>query len=265
MVPEACIGQYWHADEIPDYIRGLFATFRDRNADFDHQVFSEAEAERFIAQRFGQREAAAFRACAVPSMQSDYFRYCFVLALGGVYADADYECLRPLRPLLESLEGGEIFLGPTPHTMAGRDAKRVWSGFFAFRRPGHPFLRLALDIATANVEARIPERIWPPGEMVVESIWLTVGPGVPSLMRFLFEWGSFDAFIAATRETPAEPFAGLYCETVGSYDRIVEAFDGVRVSTHEEMLYWIADAPSATLPYKQTDSHWHNVETRIFR
>ena len=262
--PHLRIGQYWDSEEAPDYISEQFATFRDLNPEFHHRVFSEVETEQFIASHFGPRELAAFRACAVPSMQSDYFRYCFVLACGGVYADADYRCVRSLRPLLERSEGGEIFLGPTVHVQNGLETQRVWSGFFAFRQPGHPFLELALEIATANIEARIAERTWPVGENVVPSIWLTVGPGIFSLMRFIRDWGSFDAFTAAVAGSLAEPFAKLYCEVIGDYDRIHDAFDGVRVSSFEGMSQWVVH-PDCPLPYKETDVHWHNVATRIFR
>lgn len=262
--PSLQISQYWNTKAIPDYLDDLLVTFRDRNLDFHHRVFSEADTERFIGEHFGPRELAAFRACAVPSMQSDYFRYCVVLALGGVYADVDYRCRASLRPMVDRLEGGEIFLSPTPVTLKGREATRIWSGFFAFREPGHPFLRLALEIATANMEARIPERVWKVGENVVESIWLTVGPGIFSLMRFIRNWGSLDAFIDGVANTPAEPFASLYCEVIGDYDRILEAFDGVRVSPYAQMTSWI-ESPEDPLPYQRTDVHWHNVRTAIFR
>ena len=261
---ELRIAQYWDSEKIPDEVLDLLATFRERNPDLHHSVFSESDAERFIAEGFGQREAAAFRACAVPSMQSDYFRYCVVLASGGIYADADYECIRSLRPLLDECEGGEIFLGPTPWTLNGREANRVWSAFFAFRHAGHPFLRLALDIATANIEARLSERIWPMGEKVVESIWLTVGPGIPTLMRFIRNWGSFDAFIDGVAGSPMERFAEPYCEAIGTYQRIVEAFEGVRISSFERMSKWVIH-PDPPPRYKETDVHWHNVKTRIFR
>lgn len=261
--PSLRIGQYWDDEAVPEYLEGLFATFRYRNPEFDHRVFSKAETERLIGERFGDRELAAFRACAVPSMQSDYFRYCFALAHGGIYADVDYRCLRPLRPLLEGDARGEIFLGPSEYELNGREARRVWSGFFAFKEPGHPFFELALEIATANIEARIAERVWPVGENVKPAIWVTVGPGVPTLMRFIHEWGSFDAFLAGIAGSPVEPFGELYCETIGEYERIVEAFDGVRVSSFERMASWVAD-PDSALPYKQTDAHWHNVTTGIF-
>ncbi|HMJ73586.1 MAG TPA: glycosyltransferase [Solirubrobacterales bacterium] len=257
------ISQYWDTEVVPDSVADLLVTFRDRNPDFHHCVYSESEAEQFIGKHFGSRELAAFRACAVPSMQSDYFRYCSVLALGGVYADADYVCARSLRPLVDR-PGGEIFLGPSTRSINGLRIRMVWSAFFAFSQPGHPFLRLALQIATANLEARIAERIWPKGENVIRAIWLTVGPGIFSLMGLIRDLGSFDAFIEKSIGTHAESFAHLYCEVIGDYGRLVEAFGGVRVSPHESLVTWVRD-PQYRLPYKDTDSHWHNVRTAIFR
>lgn len=262
-VPSIC--QYWDSEEIPAYLDGPLASFRDLNPDFHHRVFSEAAAKRFIADRFGGRRADAFRACAIPSMQSDYLRYCAVLAYGGVYADVDYRCTGPLRPLLERCEGGEIFLGPTTHELNGRSTQRVWSGLFAFKQPGHPFLELALEIATANVEARIPERAWPAGDNIREGVWLTVGPGVFTLMRFIHDWGSFDAFIDSIGGSPAEPFGELYCEVIGEHGRLVEAFEDVRVSSYDDIWKWVEDVPRAELPYKDTERHWHNFKASIFR
>jgi hypothetical protein len=259
------IVQYWHSEPPPGYVAGLIESFKSGNPGLRHMLFDRSSAEAFIAERFGDREVNAFRACAVPSMQSDYLRYCSVLALGGVYADVDYRCKAPLAALIEGCEGGEIFRGRGIHDLNGRDTQRIWTGLFAFKQPGHPFLELALEIATANVEARIPERIWKMGENVREAIWLTVGPGVFTLMTFVRDWGSFDAFIEGIEGSVIEPFGKLYCETIGEHERLVEAFEGVRVSPHEEIWRWVEDVPPAELPYKETGAHWHNVETAIFR
>ncbi len=263
--PAPSISQYWDGDTPPDYLAGPFRSFRDLNPDFEHRVFSKTRAERFIASHFGRGELEAFRACAVPAMQSDYFRYCSVLALGGVYADVDYRCRAPLRPLLESFDGGQVFLGGGIHDLNGLQTRRIWNGLFAFRHPWHPFLGLALEIATANVEARIAERIWSVGQNVREAIWLTVGPGIFTLMRFIHEWGSFDAFIANIAGSVAEPFGELYCEVAGDYQRLAAAFEGIRVAPYEEIWDWVEDVPASELPYKQTGAHWHNHETAIFR
>lgn len=258
------ISQYWHADAIPDDVAELLATFRDKNPGFRHHVFDEAETERFIAEHFGPRELAAFRSCAVPSMQSDYLRYCSVLVLGGVYADADYRCARSLRPLFDGLDEGELFTGPTVHQLNGREVLRVWTGLFAFRAPGHPLLQLALDITTANIEARIPDRVWGVGRRVREAIAMTTGPGVVTALCYMRDWGSFDAFIEGVTGSFFEPFGELFCEVVGDYDRLVEAFEGVRVSPRERMLVWVRD-PEHPLAYKETDVHWLNHRAQIFR
>lgn len=259
------IFQYWHSAEVPEPIAELFATFRDRNPDFRHRVFSETEAEEFIAAHCGSRELQAFRTCAVPAMQADYFRYCAVLAQGGIYSDADYRCVRPLNPFLDQCDGGgTIFLRPDPHTLAGREAKRALNGFFAFPDPGHPFLRMTIEIATANLEARIAERVWPVGENVTAGIWLTVGPGIFTVMRAIHNWGSFDAFLGGVKETLAEPFGELFCEVIGDYERLAEACEGVRFHPFESLFTWV-DHPEQLLSYKETDRHWKNVRTRIFR
>lgn len=258
------IVQYWHATPVPGDVARLIATFREHNPDLLHLLFDEARAERFIAERIGEREAAAFRACASPTMQADYFRCCFVLASGGIYADADHECLRPLRPLLEGCDGGEIFLGPTHWELNGREANRIWNSLFVFSRPGHPFLELAMEIATANIESRLAERIWRPGERPIESVWLTAGAGVFTLLRFMRAWGSLEAFVEGVAGSVIEPFAGAYCDVVGDYERVRLAFEGVRVSPFERMSRWVAH-PDPPPGYKDTDAHWHNLASSIFR
>ncbi len=146
----------------------------------------------------------------------------------------------------------------------GLEAQRMENAFFAFRQPGHPFLEMAVEIATANLEARIAERVWSPGEKVREAIWLTTGQAIFTLMRFLYSWGSFDAFRERSPGTIVEPFCDLFCEVIGDYDRIVAAFNGVRVASKEEMRAWV-DNPDRPLAYKQTDRHWLNAKSAIFR
>lgn len=265
MSTAVAISQYWDTGDPPDYVGERLDSFRDLNPDCEHRVFSEEQANRFLRARFGSREAATFGACVLPAMQADYFRYCVVHADGGVYADADLHCLARLRSLTDRLDGGQIFLSPTPRTLRGLDTTRVWSDFFAFKEPGHPLLALTIEIATANIERRTCEQVWPDGRNTVAAIWLTVGPGVFSLLRFMREWGSFDAFLGSVRGTPAEPFAATYCEVVDRYDRVLEAFEDVRVSPASEQWKWVSKPPPELLPYQRSDSYWKNHTGSILR
>jgi Glycosyltransferase sugar-binding region containing DXD motif len=228
------IVQYWHDGAPPAEIEALIATFRELNPGLAHRVFEKERAEELIAAHFSERELAAFRACAVPAMQADYLRYCAVLVHSGIYADADFRCLRSLDPLL-SVAGGTAFESPNGH---------VDNGFFAFATPRHPFLRLALDVATNNIEQR-----------VAETVNMVTGPWVFSSLRALHELGSLKLANERAAGTPLERFARSVTEAIGDYERLIEAFADVRIEPSEAAEDWISkpDIPPA---YKDTDLHW---------
>jgi mannosyltransferase OCH1-like enzyme len=244
------IVQYWHEKVLPDDIAEMSATFGARNPELPHLVFDEASADEFIATHLGTAEHDAFRACAVPAMQADYFRYCVVYVLGGVYVDADSRCIASLRPLLEG-EGGEIFEGP--------ERGHVHNGFFSFS-PRHPFLRLAIDIATVNIQHRISERVW-----------VAAGPWI--FMEMVRVWradtvaGHFEHAMSAAAATnnpsKARYFAALQT-AIGGDDRVAAAFRGVRVSPLSKAQSFIVHGGSH-LSYKHSESHFPNFPGSIYR
>ena len=192
-------------------------------------------------------------------MQADYFRYCAVYVLGGIYADADCRCVRSLQPLAERSEGGELFFN-----YRTKIVQQVLNGFFVFPAPRHPFLGLALDVATANIEERIADKIWPPGHRVRQAVGFTTGPAIFACMYFLRELGSFDAFLERLSGDKVRPFARKICEVVGDYERIAEVFDGVRISPFDQITTWVGK-PLTPLAYKKTESFWMNATMPIFR
>jgi hypothetical protein len=259
--------QYWHSGEPPERVAELLASFRTRNPDLRHEVFDEAGAERLIGEHFGARELAAFRACAVPAMQADYFRCCAILAHGGVYADADLLCKGPLAPLLASIEVGEVYgwpqmpdvfayLGISEEALFGpvdRVGRYRWveNSFFAFRSPGHPGLALALEMMTAHVESRLSE-----------SVFATTGPGIFTSLYLLRELGSFDAFLAHAGHGVLAPVARLSCEVVGEHERLAAALNGLRIAPVSKSRRWVGYRMA---PYKRTEMHWLRWPGSIFR
>lgn len=243
------IVQYWHSEDVPAEVADSTATFRDRNPDLQHMLFSEAEADDFIAEHFTDREVAAFRACAVPAMQADYFRYCAILTLGGTYTDVGFRCLRPLQTLIDTIDGGLLFGKQQPHRV-------IYNGLFAFTEPGHPLLRLVLDVATANIERR-----------TAETVNLTTGPWIFTCLAEMHRCGSFEI---ARRQAPTPMFEGLadrMHEAVEDYARVEAAFKGVRIEPFSLATDWIG-TPETPLQYKESDTHWIDWPRRkggIFR
>lgn len=263
---ELPIVQYWHSDELPAEVTAPMATFRDRNPGMPHLAFDREGAEALIAKHHSEREVAAFRACAVPAMQADYFRYCAILALGGVYADVGYRCLRPLGPLLEAGEGGTLF--------ALGDRGVVINGFFYFGSPGHPLLRLALEVATTNIEQR-----------VAEQVQMVTGPWIFSALNLLRRLGEEGAPARAGEDDDLSGLSGAFAEravamaptpagratvpqmvdpllrTVGGRDRLARAFEGVRVLPFDGSGAATVE-PVQPLPYKQDEEYWINWQKR---
>jgi hypothetical protein len=218
-----------------------------------------------IEAHFGAREVAAFRACAVPAMQADYFRYCAVHALGGVYCDADSHCVGSLKPLLD-VEGAVFHGMGKAEALPNLSVEEVLANaIFGFRGSGHPLLRLAIDVATAGIEARASE-----------SVGMVTGPGVFTGLAMIRRLGSLDAFFARMERchrSLQEVFLAdregwlLHLESVraaiGDYARVVAAFDGVHVSPIDDVT-GIATV-SVHLEYKRTANHHDNWRGSIYR
>ena len=235
--------QYWHEEELPEYVSDLHATFRDLNPELRPLLFCEATAEKFIAEHFTHREVRAFRSCVVPSMQSDYLRFCSILALGGFYSDIDFRCIAPLQPLFPKAGCGRLFNGPKGN---------VISGFFGFGSAGHPFLELALEIATVNIERRYPD-----------TVYFVAGPPIFTSLVGMHRHGSFDGLAVRFPEPPMREFIESYCHTVGDYGRIEVALAGIEIGTPNEYRNFLGS--EGALPYKSTEMHWTNVKGDIFR
>lgn len=236
------IVQYWHDPEIPSDVAELIATFRDRNPDMRHMVFSEAEAEEFIADRHTPRELAAFRACAVPAMQADYFRYCAAFTLGGIWADADLLCVGALRGLVEATDSALLF--------RRKPRDNLVNSFFVFVAPGHPLLRLAIDLASANIERRMSK-----------AVNMVTGPWVFTDLLTLHALGSVEAVQSAAAAAGRVRHAARLLEAVGDFARLAQAFDGVQIEPIEIAGTWI-DSPATPPRYKQSDTYWPNWHRR---
>lgn len=162
------ISQYWHASDPPDGVRAAVASFADCNPGCEHRVYDESAAEDLIVENLGARHAEAFRACAIPTMQADYFRYCAVYVRGGLYVDADMRCVRESRLLPPDPRVRGVLFGrhepiPERETQAYSwpypvgPYRAVGNGMFAFRAPGDPLLELVIELATVNIEHRVAD------------------------------------------------------------------------------------------------------------
>lgn len=237
--------QYWHTESPPPDVAALTQSVRKENPNFKYRLFNEKSAERFIAEHFTAREVAAFRACAVPAMQADYFRYCAVLTLGGVYADADIDCSTNLAPLVGAVHSAQFFYRPTLYT--------VTNSFFIVHSPGHPLVKFALEVTTENIERRR-----------FENVWLATGPGVFSTLYGIHMCGSIGALLRHLKlgntKWPREEMAEIV--QVHARDRIAELVAHAQFSPYSILVPYL---DQKHMPYKREAGHWKRWQGSIYR
>lgn len=182
LIPRTLV-RFWHdpCDVPPDVRKCLESWDGLRDEGFSFRMFDDTSATTYIAERYGQRELAAFGRCRHPAMRSDYLRMCFVLAEGGLYVDVDDVLLGDgwkqvfrdgtlkVQPLCYDVAAGGMVSASELRRPDLPTEDRI---FYVNNNPiaapaGHPVLRRALARATDNLL----------GEDPAPEIQSTTGPG----------------------------------------------------------------------------------------
>jgi hypothetical protein len=152
MIPKI-IHQTWKSADIPAHLRGFQASWRHHHPGWEYRLWDDAANEALIAEHYP--EFLGYFRNATPSiLRIDLVRLAYLHRFGGVYADLDYEVVRPLNDLLE-----------TPHVIVGREHNGIGRTLrgrdYAINAlmaspPGHP---LWLEVMRGMVQTYRPRRI----------------------------------------------------------------------------------------------------------
>jgi hypothetical protein len=156
----------------PPRVAGFAAAWRVCDPTLEEVIiYDDAGAEAYVKKHMGAAVAARLRSLPLGAMRADLFRLAAVYFGGGVWADADVECRRPLGEWLDPPPGDaddEAAAAAARASSDGRNATRAWAdcglvvgleharAFFAqwtfAAAPGHPALAAALEEALARTE-----------------------------------------------------------------------------------------------------------------
>ena len=147
MRPDTCspiprlIHQTWKTRDVPPEFQALQRSWTERNPGFTYRFWTDDDIEHFMAEEHPAL-LPVFRGYAAPIARIDLARYLILRRFGGVYADLDFECLRPIDGLLE---GRSFIVGMEPEEhgrlakAAERGLPRILCPSFLASVPGHPF------------------------------------------------------------------------------------------------------------------------------
>jgi len=126
------VHQIWIGGELPAKYEGFARSWVALNPDFEYRLWNEAA----IANMLDERVAGIFEKTVNFGAKSDIARYAILEKFGGVYADTDFECLKPIGPLAERTS---FFAGVTVDT-----SPQIMNSIMG-ASAGHPFLRALLE------------------------------------------------------------------------------------------------------------------------
>lgn len=159
------IAQFWDKPDVPRDVRGVMLSWTRLNPQVAYTLFDDASARRFLETHYGSAIVQLYDACHHPAMKADYFRIAFLHQAGGLYADADELCLRPLGYILDAAEDAEII------AMLDGDTPGYVHNAFLGGRPRSRLVRWALEQATELVAHELQAGRRP-------DIWSLTGPGL---------------------------------------------------------------------------------------
>jgi hypothetical protein len=134
------IHQTWKNADVPEKFAAYQQSWLARNPEWRYTFWTDAASRRFVASH-APGLVAVYDGFPHPIQRVDMVRYLWMHQFGGVYADLDCECLRPLDELLE---GRELVLGMEPdehlrECVSAHGMERIVGNAFIASRPGHPF------------------------------------------------------------------------------------------------------------------------------
>lgn len=106
--------QTWKSHSLPDNFARWSATWRELHPDWEYELWDDAQNRAFIAEHYPWF-LRFYDAYPAEIYRADAVRYFYLFHFGGVYVDLDFECKKPITPLLER---GGVVLGRmllTPH------------------------------------------------------------------------------------------------------------------------------------------------------
>lgn len=153
------IHQTWKDSEVPQAMRAWQASWRNFNPDWRYRLWTDADNEALIAAAYPWL-LPVYHALPGGVHRADLARYLIIHRHGGVYADLDFECLRPLQALVAD---GGVLIGLEPpenlhnwreeHGASPVSTDNILCNAFLASPPGHAFW---LAVAR-RVQARVAE------------------------------------------------------------------------------------------------------------
>ena len=158
------------ASMLPDILRRNVKDLRAMNREWEHRLYGDDDAERFIRDHYGSAMLRLFHAIdpTYGAARADLLRYLLVYRLGGVYLDLKSRFRAPIDQVIDraadrfvvsqwSNGPGERYALYGLHDDVARVDGGEYQQWHVIAAPGSPFLRAVLERVCGNIQRY---RLW---------------------------------------------------------------------------------------------------------
>lgn len=178
-------------DEMPEAFQRYGETWRQHHPDWEMKLWTPSNLPEL-------KHPEAFHNAHSLTERSDVLRYEILRLIGGVYVDTDFECLRPLDPLLA---GVDIFTARAP---SGEVQNAIMGTV-----PGHPIFDAAVDGAARLAGSH--DGAWHPGNKPIgPKFFADLLPDFPDVDVTIFESEKFYPYDWDEEPLPNEEYPDAY-------------------------------------------------------
>jgi hypothetical protein len=150
--------QTWKDREVQSVFESRIASWVTKNPEWKYRFWTDAD-NRDLIKTIYPESLDMFDGYHSNIQRADAIRYFILYEYGGMYADLDFEALRPLGQLLESSEMADVgvILGQEPyaHSRVLYDQPRMLCNAIMISCPHHPFWKAVIDELHARYDAGI--------------------------------------------------------------------------------------------------------------
>lgn len=150
------IHQIWISSEIPQKYKDLSGSFSRMMPDWEHRIWDDEPCFELVRDKFPEF-LEIFTSLESPVAKSDLLRYMILFEYGGMYADMDCECKRPLDFVADD---DELIVCKEVETKSVRvmnmyptDISPVYCQWTFLARPRHPALMAVLKHIERHIDS----------------------------------------------------------------------------------------------------------------
>jgi mannosyltransferase OCH1-like enzyme len=97
MIPKILWQTYKTPQEtLPEQARRLIGKWKEVNPEYEYRYMDDADARKFIEKEYGLKWVTIWDSYPLGIMRGDIWRYLIINKYGGVYADLDTVCQKPI-------------------------------------------------------------------------------------------------------------------------------------------------------------------------